>query len=300
MKSLWKSRCTRQSGQGTRSHSFAHSPSSGKAMLHGHLNLVCAADSEGKTHLRRQSFRAPVHLSKPHLDEGVLVVNIVNPTAGLLAGDRIDFDVSIEHNARVLLTAPSASRAHQMRGGCAIVEQRFHVAPGAWLEVWPELFIPQRGARYRQRTMARVEMGGEMLLIEMIAPGRAASGELFAYDEIAWETTVHLGEELIARERYALTPASPTLAAVRAQFPEAYYASVLVISERIGSASPCLQLIHALHDDSAWVGCSPLRRGGAAIRVLAAGSIALRKKVGRIREEIHAALGMRVPALRRN
>ena len=269
-------------------------------MLHGHLNLVCAADSEGKTYVHRQSFRAPVHLSKPHLDEGVLVVNIVNPTAGLLAGDRIAFDVSVERDARVLLTAPSASRAHQMRGGFARVEQTFRVAPGAWLEVWPEILIPQRGARYSQRTVARVEKGGEMMLIEMIAPGRAASGELFAYDELSWETAVHLDGEIIARERYTLTPASPTLAAIRVIFPAAYYASILVVSERLGNGSPCLHRIHDLHDDSAWIGASTLRRGASTIRILASGSIALRKKIALIRKEIHAALGMHTPALRRN
>jgi urease accessory protein len=268
-------------------------------MLHGHLHLVCATDCEGRSYLKRQSFQAPVHLSKPHLDEGMLVVNVVNPTAGLLGGDRIDFDVSVESGARVLLTAPSASRAHRMHGARALVEQRFCVSRGAWLEVWPELFIPQGGARYGQRTAAHVEGGGEMMLIEMMAPGRAASGELFAYEDLDWETEVYLGGELIARERYALTPASPTLDAVRARFPEAYYASALVVSERLGSAIPCWQRIHDLHDDTAWVGCSVLRCGGGAIRVLASGSIALRKKVAAIRKEIYEALGMRLPALRR-
>src|SRR5215207_8034190 len=55
----------------------------------GHLDILCAVDAEGRSHLRHQSFRAPIHLSKPHLDEGTLVVNVVNPTAGLLAGDRV-------------------------------------------------------------------------------------------------------------------------------------------------------------------------------------------------------------------
>jgi urease accessory protein len=73
-----------------------------------------------------------------------------------------------------------------------------------------------------------------------------------------------------------------------------------VVSERLGSALPCWKRIHDLQDDTAWVGCSPLRRGGAAIRVLAGGSIALRKKIGLIRGEIYEALGMRLPALRRN
>ena len=144
------------------------------------------------------------------------------------------------------------------------------------MEVWPELFIPQAGCRYRQRAEARVEKGGEMMLIEMIAPGRAASGELFAFAELDWQSNLFLGGDLIARERYTLTPASPALAAMRARFPEAYYASVFVVAERLRDVEPCWQRIHELHDETAWVGCSALRCGGAAIRVLAAGSIALR------------------------
>jgi urease accessory protein len=268
-------------------------------MLKGHLNLVCAADSDGRSYLRSQSFRAPVHLSKPHLDEGILIVNAVNPTAGLLAGDRIDFDISVEPGARMVLTAPSASRAHRTAGAGAVVEQLFRVARDAWLEVWPELFIPQGGCRYRQRTEARVEEGGEMMLIEMIAPGRAASGELFAFAELDWESAFYLAGDLIARERYRLTPASPALDAMRAQFPEAYYASFFVVSERLGEGDPCWQRIHDLHDDKAWIGCSPLRRGGAAVRVLASGSIALRKKVAAIRLTIYEVLGLRAPNLRR-
>ncbi|MEI9894863.1 MAG: hypothetical protein WDN28_13505 [Chthoniobacter sp.] len=54
--------------------------------LSGHLQLVCAVDETGRTFIREQSFSAPVHLSKPHLEEDVLVVNIVNPTAGAAGG----------------------------------------------------------------------------------------------------------------------------------------------------------------------------------------------------------------------
>ena len=88
--------------------------------LSGHLRLVCAADEAGRTFIREQSFRAPVHLSKPHHEEGVLVVNVVNPTAGLLAGDRVRYDVSVESGARV--AAHGAERepgASDQRGRCA-------------------------------------------------------------------------------------------------------------------------------------------------------------------------------------
>jgi urease accessory protein len=267
--------------------------------LRGHLALTVAAGERG-TFIREQSFSAPIHLSKPHHEEDVLVINVANPTAGLFAGDRIRYDIAVESGARVLLTAPSASRAHRIVEGDAQVEQEFRVARGGWLECWPEMFIPQGGARYRQKTTARVEEGGELLLIEMIAPGRTASGEVFAFAELDWETEVWLGETKIARERYVLTPESPTLAALRARFPEAYYASCFVVSPNLRAGAECGRRIHDLHGDEAWVGCSALVRGGLAIRVIAAGSIALRKTIAQVRREIYAALGRREPALRRN
>jgi len=278
----------------------AQDDSGGRRGLQGHLRLTSAVDESGRTFIREQSFRAPVHLSKPHLEEDVLVVNIVNPTAGLLAGDRVRYDVAVETGARVLLTAPSASRAHRIVEGDARVAQEFRVASGGWLESWPEMFIPQAGARYRQQTTLRVEEGGEALLIEMIAPGRTASGEVFAFAELDWETTVFLGEVKIARERYVLTPESAALEAMRAQFAEAYYASCFVVSPHLRADAECWGRIHALHGDETWVGCSALTRGGWAIRVVAAGSVALRRTVGAVREEIYAALGRKAPGLRRN
>ncbi len=123
---------------------------------------------------------------------------------------------------------------------------------------------------------------------------------MFAFAELDWETNVFLGDVKIARERYVLTPESPALAAMRAKFPEAYYASCFVVSPHLQADAECWGRIHDLHGDEAWVGCSALLRGGWAIRVVAAGSIALRKAVAAIRGEIYAALGKRAPGLRRN
>src|SRR4051794_5567115 len=113
----------------------------------GHLHLVCGADAQGRSYLREQSFCAPIHIGKPFTEEEVLVVNLVNPTAGLFEGDLIRCHVEVEAGAKLLLTNPSANRAHRMGEGEARLEQEFEVA--GFLEVLPELFIPQQGARYR-------------------------------------------------------------------------------------------------------------------------------------------------------
>jgi urease accessory protein len=270
----------------------------------GHLRLVCAADAHGRSFLREQSFCAPMHISKPFLDEDTLVVNVVNPTAGLFAGDEGACDVRVEPGARMLLTAPSASRVHRMKSvdGIARVRQEFSVLRGGFLEALPELFIPQGGARHAQQTRIAVEPGGELLFFELLAPGRAASGEVFAFSRLDWETDIFLGPEKIARERYRLSPADESLHTLRTSFASgaAYYASCFAIGERFtAEEADVAEQIHKLHCAGAWVGCSRLARGGCVIKLIAENSLLLREKLRAVRAILYAALERRPPALRR-
>jgi urease accessory protein len=249
--------------------------------------------------LRHQSFRAPMHLSKPHHDANTLVVNVVNPTAGLLEGDRIECRVTVEDGARMLLTTPSASRAHRMREGSAEMLQELRVARGAFLEFWPELFIPQAGTCFRQRTTIDVAGGGELLFFESLAPGRVACGETFAFRELRWETDLRFADTFVARERYRLTPESEAVAALRRAFAEAYYASGFVITPRLDARHPSWQRLHDLQTADAWIGCGPLAAGGAVIKCVAAGSVALRRLLHAVRQELYAALGDPAPSVRR-
>jgi urease accessory protein len=276
-----------------------HPVGRGARGVQGHLELICAADAEGRSYLRHQSFRAPIHLSKPHLDGGALVVNVVNPTAGLLAGDRIRYDVQVESGARLLLTAPSANRLHQMRDGHAEVRQEFRVAAGGFLESWPELMIPQAGSRYRQHTTIHIVPGGELFLIETLAPGRVASGEVFQFEELAWATDLWLGDLQLARERYVLAPKNGSITPLRQEFPTAYYACVFLVAAQLGRTDECWSCIHNLHDDSAWVGVSSLGPGSWIVKLLAQDSLTLRRKLNSTRMLIYTALGREIPSLRR-
>lgn len=267
--------------------------------LEGHLDLVCAPDARGVSVLRHQSFRAPMHISKPHHDADTLVVNIVNPTAGLLEGDRVECRVNVEGGARLLLTTPSASRAHRMRDGVAELVQELRVAEKGFLEFWPELLIPQGGTGYRQRTQLHVEGGGELIFFESLAPGRVAFGESFAFRELTWETDVWHGPTHIARERYRLTPESESVRTLRGVFPDAYYASGFVVSPRLTDDHPCWRRLHDLHTPEAWIGCGRLGQGGWVIKCLASGSVILRRMLSTIRTEIYDALGRPAPSLRR-
>ncbi len=268
--------------------------------IQGHLRLVCGCDVRGVSILREQSFRAPVHLSKPHWDEGTLVLNVVNPTAGLLQDDRIKQSVAVLDGARLLLTMPGAARAHRVRNGWAEMNQDFAVEAGGFLEVLPEIFIPQAGACYRQATHLQVAAGGELFFFETIAPGRTAAGEVFQYQWLEWATDLWVGGAHVARERMRLEPGTPEVEALRAQFPAAYYGTAFAVSDRFSDGAALLGHLHALQSNKVWVGASSLAGVGAlCVRILAQDAPALREAQEEVRAVFYAAIGRHEPALRR-
>lgn len=265
--------------------------------LDGHLSLVCALDERGRSHIARQSFRAPMHLSKPWLDGDTLIVHLVNQTAGLLAGDIIETRIKIESGARLLVTAPSASRAHRTDSGEIFLRQNFHVANNAWLEVFPDLFIPQAGTTCRQHTRIELDSDASLLFIDTLAPGRVASGESFQFTSLDWRTDLFIDGKLLVRERSHLQPGAPNLLALRSVFPNAYYGTIYLVTPQ-PLLEPLDELL-ALQSDTLWIGLSPLQPGSLCLKLLAADSPTLRRAITVIREKIHRSLNQIAPPLRK-
>ena len=246
-----------------------------------------------------QSFSAPIHLSKTHQDGNVLVVQMVNATAGLLEGDRLAIMAKVGPGARLLLTGPSATRALGMGRNGATIVQRFQVGGGAWFENCAPLLIPHASARLLQHTEMNIEDGGEALLIETVAPGRVAAGEVFEYALLDWMTDVRLNGGAIARERYRLGRERPAAwEGPRALFVTPYFGSCFIVSERLTRDEALWKAIHDLHAPDAWVGCSALPKHGASIRIVAANSLALRRVIGAVRLAVYGAKGGVPPRLR--
>ena len=262
----------------------------------GHLHLIGSRYDSGQTYLRQQSFRAPLHISKPHEDAGSLVVNIVNPTAGIFDGDAIELTAEAEAGASLVLTTPSASRVYRSRsGGAAKVVQRFTAQAGAFLEYFPEPFIPQAGARYQQTTELRADPGGTLLFFDWLTPGRVASGEVFQYAELNWDLDATVGEELVARERYRLSPADSSLEALKRVHPQCHYLSCFLL----GAPSLPMMEIESLNSPEVYLGQSALVSGGHAIKALCQDSLSARRTLGRLRHILYAAMTRPVPALGR-
>ena len=260
------------------------------AEFSGHLSLVAAArEPDARTVLRAQSFRAPFHLSKPYWDPdaSVLLVQVVNPTAGILAGDRLTSEIRVDPGAALLVTTPSASRVFHMRDAHAEARQQFSVAAAGWLEVMPEPLVPHRGCRFRQQTTVEVAPGGSLFFVETILPGRIGHGETWAWERLQLELTVRLGSELILRERFDQTGASLRgLADLAGSGSETCFANaILIVPDGDAAESPSWRAeLNALPHAGLWLGVSALRHGGWSLKIVANGTVQLRQTLRDVRE----------------
>lgn len=252
----------------------------------GHLAIRAAARADGRTVLAEQSFRAPYHLSKPYWDTDArtLLVQVVNPTAGILSGDRLESKISVEGGASLLATTPSASRVFKMKDGRAECRQHFDVGAGGWLEVLPEPLVPHRGSTYHQVTQIDITPGGGLFFVDQLMPGRVAHGEAWEWSKLVLETTLRIGGELILRERFDQTGAElKALSTLSGSGPTACFGNALLIGEAPADSSRWLDPVRALHGEGLWMGVSSLRRGGWSIKFVARDGLLLRATVKALR-----------------
>ncbi len=270
--------------------------------LNGNLRLVCASEPGRGTFLAQQSFSAPIHLSKSYWDGDTLLVHLVNPTAGIFGGDCLRTHVVVEPGARVLLSSPSAARFHPSRGRESRLEQHFDVRAGGSLDVYPEISIPQRGSRSRQRTTIQLEPGAELIYLETLTPGRVASGEIFAFESYSWSTDIVVGNRAVLRERASISPGDTSLAGLRAIFPSSYYASLVLISPQADAFGGdfAREAAALANNPSLRIAASKLNASGWTIRLLAADSVSFQEGLRRARTFIYRRLGRKQPDSRRN
>jgi urease accessory protein len=273
-------------------------PLSPSPAFSGHLSLRAAVRDHGRTVLAAQSFRAPFHVGKSYWDPdaATLVVQVVNPTAGIRAGDRLESHIAVDPGAALLVTTPSASRVFTMRDGDAASVQTFAVADDGWLEVLPEPLVPHRGSRFHQRTVVDVAPAGGLFFVDQLVAGRIGHGEAWGWDRLRLDLTVRIAGELVLRERFDQSGAGlRDLAALAGTGDTTCFANAIVIAPAAATASPAwLPALAALHRDGVWLGVSALRRGGWSLKIVAPDTIRLRDTLRAAR----AVLAAQFPRLR--
>jgi urease accessory protein len=161
------------------------------------------------------------------------LVHLNNVSGGVLAGDRLALEVEVRAGAAAQITTTGATRLYRHRADAADSEHRarFLVGDAALLEYLPDAVIPYAGSRHCQRTEIRLGRGATLFWWEVLAPGRLAAGERFAFERLRIETEVHAGTRPVLREDFLLEPTQRALSATVRMFEYTHVVSLCAVQE---------------------------------------------------------------------
>ena len=141
---------------------------------------------------------------------GAALIHLHNISGGVLGGDELQFEFEIEPCARAQITSTGATRLYRSRvdRGPARCSSLVRVRENALLEYLPDPLIPFAGSRYYQDVKIELDAGAGLFWWEIVAPGREAHGEAFAFDEMRLALKITAEGIPIAIERARLEPAA--------------------------------------------------------------------------------------------
>jgi urease accessory protein len=205
------------------------------ARHHGYLSLelVC---NDGRTAIARQRSRPPLQTFGLQSDDrhGGAYLQIVNPCGGLFEGDSAEVEVSLQGGAHLYLTTQAATKVYPADQGQVTRQHiRLRVASGAILEYCPLPLIPFARALYGQEIDIQVESGGVCLVAEVLAPGRVARGERFAYHMVRSRVEGWVDDHLALFEQLILQPGQRSYEGLGVLDGKPYVASLYVLSSQV-------------------------------------------------------------------
>src|ERR1700733_2901557 len=136
------------------------------------------ARSGAHTVLAQSRFSLPLQALTPlTLADGASYLMLLNPTGGVLGGDHLTTEITLEAGTHVCLTTPSATRIYRTADKPAILETVIRLDQGATLEYFPDHVIPHVGSALRQSLRIELLRGSRAIILDSMASGRVAHGE---------------------------------------------------------------------------------------------------------------------------
>jgi urease accessory protein len=220
------------------------------------------------SHVPLQVLR-PVYLD----DNGTAYVYLLNPGGGVVGGDTYTMQITLEAAARAYLTTPSATRLYAAPETPAQQHIDITLDAGAVLTYLPEQTIPFAEAAFHQYLDIRLGPGAGIFLGDIVAPGRLARGEMFAYREYCSRirlTDAHGAVLLVDHCR--LQPQHHNLAALGRLEGYAYLGTFYAVCQGTMLPSALVEPLQALlaEQRSLTGSVTLLAHGGVAARLLGA------------------------------
>jgi len=206
------------------------------------------------------------------LDDPSAVVSILNPTGGLVGGDRLSIDVEVTTGAHAVLTTPSATRVYRTDGDDAMQSVKIAIGPRAAVEWVPDHTIPFAGSAFRQTLDVEMDETARLILVDAFSAGRVGRGEAWQFAHLDSAVSVRDRHGCLLHDRFALQGTAgtdPTWNGLGYAESHPYFATIALIG-----AFDREQFTADLREqcpvaNAGRIGVAALTRGGLLIRCLA-------------------------------
>jgi urease accessory protein len=228
----------------------------------------------GRTRITDLACRPPLQVLRAHHVDperpDLASVILASPGGGILQGDQLTIDIRVGPGARLRVGTQSATRIYRAPASEARQFVRLEVEAGGYLEYLPDPFIPYAGSQFISGTTAIVAADAALIIGEVVAPGRAARGEILAFER--FQSTVEIARPdgmLLATDAVILDRREP----IRVVGALGQYVAVgTLLAIRSGFSSSILRdAVVDRGEPSVRIGASTLPNdAGAWLRVLSA------------------------------
>lgn len=146
---------------------------------HGHLRLHYTREGERTTAHDRHV--GPLRVLQRLYPEGPGICHhvLVHPPGGIVGGDVLDIEATLDAGSHALVTTPGATRFYRSAGAAAAQQATLRVADGARLEWLPLETIAYRGCIGENRVRLELAPGAQAIGWDLLALGLPAADQAF-------------------------------------------------------------------------------------------------------------------------
>jgi urease accessory protein len=236
----------------------------------GFLDLAFRRDGQ-RTILARRRFTHPLQALAPiRAPDGSLCLMMLNPSGGMVGGDRLTTTIELGPQTSAVLTTASATKAYRTIRDPALQNTLVNLGDGAILEYLPDHLIPHPGAAVRQSLRVEMAPQSRAILYDAIAAGRIGRDERWAFRELSSEVVIYRNSLPIYLNRSQIIPEVQPLTQLGWMEDFNYLASIIVVGEVGPQWSSVLSCIETALDAIPGInfGASEIACGGWVVRFM--------------------------------
>jgi urease accessory protein len=136
---------------------------------------------------------------------GLPYILFINPTGGIVQGDRYFYKIQLREGSEAFITDTMATKIYKMDLNYASKEIDVYLEKNSRLEFLPRETIVFVDSRWHQRVTFHVSDGSKFLYFDIFCPGRVAMGEFWDFDIYSSKVIIEEDKRLLLSESTIFT-----------------------------------------------------------------------------------------------